>query len=92
MVMGVGGRGYSAEGRKAIIACLHPDALPMPYRDACFAVFARWLALLLPRVGRSAAAPGAQTIDTYLPLITQFGVYKLDINQGNYCRRTWSTS
>jgi outer membrane protein assembly factor BamE len=22
--------------------------------------------------------------DTYLPLITQFGVYKLDINQGNY--------
>ena len=22
--------------------------------------------------------------DTYIPLITQFGVYKLDINQGNY--------
>ncbi|MFO1312134.1 MAG: outer membrane protein assembly factor BamE [Burkholderiales bacterium] len=25
-----------------------------------------------------------QPFDTYLPLITQFGVYKLDINQGNY--------
>jgi len=25
-----------------------------------------------------------QPFDNYLPLITQFGVYKLDINQGNY--------
>ncbi len=25
-----------------------------------------------------------QTIDEYIPIITQFGVYKIDINQGNY--------
>jgi outer membrane protein assembly factor BamE len=27
---------------------------------------------------------GCQAMDTYVPLITQFGVYRLDINQGNY--------
>ena len=36
-------------------------------------------ALVLPGCA-SMTAP----FDTYLPLITQFGVYKLDINQGNY--------
>ncbi|MCC6195539.1 MAG: outer membrane protein assembly factor BamE [Burkholderiales bacterium] len=25
-----------------------------------------------------------QTVDEYVPVVTQFGVYKLDINQGNY--------
>ncbi|MCC6869236.1 MAG: outer membrane protein assembly factor BamE [Burkholderiales bacterium] len=25
-----------------------------------------------------------QTLDNYLPIITQFGVYRIDINQGNY--------
>jgi len=25
-----------------------------------------------------------ESIETYIPIITQFGVYKLDINQGNY--------
>ena len=28
--------------------------------------------------------PAANLFDDYLPIITQFGVYKLDINQGNY--------
>ena len=27
---------------------------------------------------------GCTTIDTYLPTLRSFGVYKLDINQGNY--------
>jgi outer membrane protein assembly factor BamE len=27
---------------------------------------------------------GCQTIETYLPVMRSFGVYKLDINQGNY--------
>ena len=25
-----------------------------------------------------------ESIESYIPIITQFGVYKLDINQGNY--------
>src|SRR5215471_8202614 len=27
---------------------------------------------------------GCQTLSTYMPMIQSFGVYKLDINQGNY--------
>jgi outer membrane protein assembly factor BamE len=30
------------------------------------------------------AAGGCSTINTYIPAIEQFGVYKLDINQGNH--------
>jgi outer membrane protein assembly factor BamE len=29
-------------------------------------------------------AAGCSTIDTYMPTLTSFGVYKLDINQGNF--------
>ncbi len=32
----------------------------------------------------AALAAGCSTIDTYLPTARSFGVYKLDINQGNY--------
>src|SRR6266545_3842200 len=32
----------------------------------------------------AALAAGCSTIDTYLPTVRSFGVYKLDINQGNY--------
>lgn len=30
------------------------------------------------------ATGGCQVLGTYMPVIEQFGVYKLDINQGNY--------
>ena len=40
---------------------------------ACLAVFA---------AGGCAQMP--ESIESYIPIITQFGVYKLDINQGNY--------
>ena len=32
----------------------------------------------------SGCATVTQTFEDYVPIITQFGVYKLDINQGNY--------
>src|SRR5262245_18733613 len=32
----------------------------------------------------SGCATLTQTFDDYVPIITQFGIYKLDINQGNY--------
>jgi len=38
------------------------------------------LALLVP----AGFLPGCQVLDTYLPTARSFGVYKLDINQGNY--------
>src|SRR5215216_759938 len=41
------------------------------------AVFVAWLAV-------SGCAQMTQPFDNFIPLITQFGVYKLDINQGNY--------
>ncbi len=41
--------------------------------------FAAWL--LVPAV---ALLPGCQVLDTYLPTMRSLGVYKLDINQGNY--------
>jgi len=31
-----------------------------------------------------AILPGCQVLDTYMPAVRSFGVYKLDINQGNY--------
>jgi outer membrane protein assembly factor BamE len=45
-----------------------------------------------PLPGRAAAAAllaallcaGCATVDTYLPTLRTFGIYKLDINQGNY--------
>ena len=30
------------------------------------------------------AVPGCATVDEYMPTLRNFGVYKLDINQGNY--------
>ena len=35
-------------------------------------------------LGLAAALGGCQTWTTYMPAIEQLGVYKLDINQGNY--------
>jgi outer membrane protein assembly factor BamE len=35
-------------------------------------------------VAVSGCAQLTQPFDDYIPLITQFGIYKLDINQGNY--------
>ncbi len=32
----------------------------------------------------AAFVAGCSTIDTYMPTLTSFGVYKLDINQGNF--------
>jgi outer membrane protein assembly factor BamE len=41
--------------------------------------------LRLPAVVVAAlVAAGCATVDTYLPTLRSFGVYKLDINQGNY--------
>ena len=31
-----------------------------------------------------ALAAGCQTLETYMPVVQQLGVYKIDINQGNY--------
>ena len=41
-----------------------------------------WLAAMLALVASLVA--GCATIDTYLPTLRSFGVYRLDINQGNY--------
>ena len=35
-------------------------------------------------IAASGCAQMTQPFDNFIPLITQFGVYKLDINQGNY--------
>jgi outer membrane protein assembly factor BamE len=32
----------------------------------------------------AALVAGCQTIETYMPTVRNFGVYKIDINQGNY--------
>jgi outer membrane protein assembly factor BamE len=32
----------------------------------------------------AALAAGCQTLETYMPVVQQLGVYKIDINQGNY--------
>jgi outer membrane protein assembly factor BamE len=53
-----------------------PHSRPSP-RPAAVAA---WPALALAAL----LASGCQTIDTYLPTARSFGVYKLDINQGNY--------
>ncbi len=41
-------------------------------------------AALLAAVTLSGCASVTTPLDDYFPLITQFGVYRLDINQGNY--------
>jgi outer membrane protein assembly factor BamE len=40
--------------------------------------------LLAPTAALAFLLAGCASVDTYFPLITQFGVYRLDINQGNY--------
>ena len=44
----------------------------------------RTLAAALAGLALAGCANMTQPFDSYIPLITQFGVYKLDINQGNY--------
>ena len=39
--------------------------------------------LALPAIALAAVA-GCATVDEYMPTLRSFGVYKLDINQGNY--------
>jgi outer membrane protein assembly factor BamE len=41
-------------------------------------------ALTVAAVGGTALLAGCATIDTYAPTLRSFGVYKIDINQGNY--------
>lgn len=43
----------------------------------------RFVRLLAVFAGAAALA-GCQTWQTYMPAVEQFGVYRLDINQGNY--------
>ena len=50
---------------------------------AAVGVGARTLAALLLSA-LAALTSGCQALSTYMPAIEQFGVYKLDINQGNY--------
>ncbi len=57
-----------------------PDHRRLTGKPRPFAALLAALAL----AGCSATTSEPITLDTYLPLITQFGVYKLDINQGNY--------
>jgi outer membrane protein assembly factor BamE len=51
-----------------------PSSSHRPLRDR-FVVAAVFAALF---------SAGCSTIDTYMPTLRSFGVYKLDINQGNY--------
>ena len=44
----------------------------------------RVLAAGVVAIALAGCAQTTQPFDTFIPLITQFGVYKLDINQGNY--------
>jgi outer membrane protein assembly factor BamE len=44
----------------------------------------RRLPVVLAAFALAGCAAITQPFDTYFPLITQFGVYKIDINQGNY--------
>jgi len=53
----------------------------MTLRPTCFR---RLLAACALALGASGCAQITTPFDSYIPLITQFGVYKLDINQGNY--------
>ena len=39
---------------------------------------------VLAVVFAAASSAGCSTVDTYLPTLRSFGIYKLDINQGNY--------
>ena len=51
--------------------------IPLP-----FTAFAR--SARRARSPRSRSLAGCATVDTYVPTLRSFGVYKLDINQGNY--------
>ena len=53
---------------------LLPDIIAHPVRRFAAAVL----------LGTALFASGCSTIDSYLPTARSFGVYKLDINQGNY--------
>ena len=44
----------------------------------------RSLAAALASLAFAGCTSMTQPFDTFIPLVTQFGVYKLDINQGNY--------
>ena len=50
----------------------------------CLRPVARVLAAVLAAITLAGCAQTTQPFDNFIPLITQFGVYKLDINQGNY--------
>jgi len=44
----------------------------------------RGVALALAAASAALFASGCQTLETYMPVVQQLGVYKIDINQGNY--------
>jgi outer membrane protein assembly factor BamE len=50
----------------------------------CLRPFSRTLAVAIGAFVLAGCAQMTAPFDNFLPLVTQFGVYKLDINQGNY--------
>jgi outer membrane protein assembly factor BamE len=58
--------------------------LPVHERRRKFCPGSRALAVALTALALGGCTSITKPFDDYLPLITQFGVYKLDINQGNY--------
>ncbi len=61
----------------------HVSARRPPLRSRAVIV-ALALALAACQTQSPTPSPLVQFVDDYVPIITQFGVYKLDINQGNY--------
>ena len=55
----------------------------MHFRSLLLPSFHRPIACVALALG-AALASGCSTIDTYAPTLRSFGVYKLDINQGNF--------
>jgi outer membrane protein assembly factor BamE len=47
-------------------------------------VSTRRLAVLCAVALATGLTAGCQTLETYMPVVTQFGVYKIDVNQGNF--------
>ncbi len=61
---------------------MKPNALPMPSRSREFA--RRSLLAAVAALGLAGCSTMTAPFDTWLPYVSQFGVYKIDINQGNY--------
>ena len=58
--------------------------VPPPVISGSIILFRSWMLAAVAALGLAGCASMTAPFDTWIPYISQFGIYKIDVNQGNF--------